>query len=237
MSERAWDDRIYVGAYMIAEIRDVTKKYKNNICLNKVNLTLEGGKCYGLIGRNGTGKTSLISILAGVRTCESGEFLLDGVNLFRSAKLHTSSVAYVPQSNPLIPELSGYDNLRLFYSSEKLNRELKEGVLKRLGIDEFVDTRVSRMSGGMKKRLSIGCAVNGNPKILLLDEPGAALDLICKETIRKYICEFKENGGIVLLSTHEAEEIAVCDEHYILKDGNITKYNFTGNIEALVNEM
>ncbi len=222
---------------MIAEIRNVTKKYKNDICLNNINLTLEGGKCYGLIGRNGTGKTSLISILAGVRTCESGEFLLDGSDLFRSMRRLTSSVAYVPQTNPLIPELSGYDNLRLFYSSDALKAELQEGVLKRLGIDEFVNTRVSRMSGGMKKRLSIGCAVSGNPQILLLDEPGAALDLICKETIRKYICEFKSNGGIVLLSTHEAEEIAVCDEHYIIKDGKITKFDFTGDIEALVNEM
>lgn len=222
---------------MIAQINNITKKYRKNICLDDISLSLEGGKCYGIIGKNGTGKTSLISILAGVRACDSGEFLLDGQNLFKDIKLLTANVAYVPQLNPLIPELSGYDNLRLFYDSETLGHELRHGVLKTLGINEFVNTRVSRMSGGMKKRLSIGCAVNGEPKILLLDEPGAALDLLCKETIRKYICEFKEKGGIVLLATHEAEEIAVCDEHYIIKDGKITKYIFNGDIEALANAL
>lgn len=222
---------------MIAEIRDISKKYKDKDCFRNLNLKLEEGKCYGIIGKNGTGKTSLISILAGVRTCDSGEFLLDGVNLFKNTSALNANVAYVPQQNPLVPELSGLDNLKFFYDKDKLKESLENGVLKRLGVDEFVKTRVSRMSGGMKKRLSIGCAINANPKILLLDEPGAALDLICKETIRKYICEFKANGGIVLIATHEVEEIAICDEHYILKDGKLTKYNFDGNIEALINEM
>lgn len=222
---------------MIAEIKNVKKKYKNTLCLNDINLKLEGGKCYGLIGRNGTGKTSLISILAGVRTCDSGEFLLDGVNLFKNTKLLTEKVAYVPQQNPLINELSGYDNLKLYYDKASLKEALENGVLNRLGVNEFVNTVVSKMSGGMKKRLSIGCAVSGNPEILLLDEPGAALDLMCKETIRKYICDFKAKGGTVLLATHEAEEIAVCDEHYILKNSGLEKYEYNGDIEALINAM
>ncbi len=84
-------------------------------------------------------------------------------------------------------ELSAWDNLRLWYSRDALKRELESGVLKMLGIDTFLKVPVRKMSMGMKKRLSIGCAVYGNPDILLLDEPTAALDIVCKESIYAYI--------------------------------------------------
>lgn len=87
-----------------------------------------------------------------------------------------------------------------------MKKELNSGILAMLGIDEFLNVRVSKMSGGMKKRLSIGCAVANNPHILILDEPGAALDLVCKERIYSYLKDFKSKGGIVLISTHEEYE-------------------------------
>ena len=137
----------------------------------------------------------------------------------------------------LIPELSAMDNLRIRYSREEIEQSLKDGFLKELGIDEFIKTRVSRMSGGMKKRLSIGCALSGNPAVLLLDEPGAALDLICKATIRKTVSDFRKKGGIVLIATHDEEEIRLSDEHYILNGAKLRKTIFNGNISELIDEM
>ena len=93
------------------------------------------------------------------------------------------------------------------------------------------------MSGGMKKRLSIGCALSGNPAVLLLDEPGAALDLICKATIRKTVSDFRKKGGIVLIATHDEEEIRLSDEHYILNGAKLRKTIFNGNISELIDEM
>jgi ABC-2 type transport system ATP-binding protein len=93
------------------------------------------------------------------------------------------------------------------------------------------------MSGGMKKRLAIGCAVSGQPTVLLMDEPSAALDLECKERIINYIKDFKAQGGIVLLATHDAQEIEMCDEWYILKQGVLHPYAYDGNIHYLVGNL
>lgn len=89
----------------------------------------------------------------------------------------------------------------------------------------------------MKKRLAIGCAVAHKPKILLLDEPSAALDLICKARISNYLLDFKANGGIILLATHDIQELPLCDELYILKNGVLNPYTFDGNINKLAGSL
>ena len=91
-----------------------------------------------------------------------------------------------------------------------------------LGIDDFLNKRVTRLSGGMKKRLSIGCAVANRPSVILLDEPTSALDVICRGAIADYLKKFREAGGIVVISTHDTAEIAYCDKVYVLKDGDLT---------------
>ena len=138
----------------------------------------------------------------------------------------------------MLEELTAWDNLRLWYSSVSLlKNDLKSGVLAMLGINDFIKTPVHKMSGGMKKRLSIGCAVAHNPKILLLDEPSAALDLICKQRITNYLSDFKANGGIVLLATHDLQESPLCDQLYILKDGVVNSYEYDGNVHRLVGNL
>ena len=120
---------------------------------------------------------------------------------------------------------------------ERLKQELENGVLAMLGIPDFLKVPVSRMSGGMKKRLSIGCAVAHHPKVLLLDEPSAALDLICKERIANYLLEFKRQGGIVLLTTHDIQELPLCDALYILKQGSLIPYTYDGKYHHLAGKL
>lgn len=93
------------------------------------------------------------------------------------------------------------------------------------------------MSGGMKKRLAIGCALARNPHILLLDEPGAALDLICKERIEVYLRHYRQLGNIILLATHEEREIMLCDRLFILKDGILSPLEYDGNIHQLASKI
>jgi len=106
-----------------------------------------------------------------------------------------------------------------------------------LGIHEFLKTTVSKMSGGMKKRLSIGCAISSKPPVLLLDEPMAALDLACKQKISEYIKAHKSAGGIVFLATHDVLELELCDEWYIMKNGRLSRFDYDGNIEKLVKSL
>lgn len=155
----------------------------------------------------------------------------------KDTSLRSKTVGLVPQTPPLINELSALDNLRLWYSEKELKRELKGGILKMLGIDEFIKTRVSAMSGGMKKRLSIGCSVAHKPKILFLDEPCAALDMICKENIAEYLRSFADGGGACIIATHDIYELEACDRIYILKNGDLTLYTGERSVRELVGSL
>lgn len=218
-------------------IEHIAKSYKGKSVLKDVNLRAQGGRCIGILGANGSGKSTLLSILAGVLRRDGGSFQVDGRELFDQPRLRSATVGYVPQGTPLLEELTARDNLLLWYDRETMERELASGVLKRLGIGEFLRVPVSKMSGGMKKRLSIGCAVAGRPPILLLDEPTAALDLVCKESIADYLRQYKAAGGLLLLTTHDVLELQLCDEWYILKNGVLQPFTFTGNVAELLERL
>ncbi len=219
------------------EIAGIRKRYKKKEVLRGISLKAGEGSCVGILGGNGCGKSTLFSILAGVQRGDEGAFFYQGKDLLRDPGAASRALGYVPQGNPLMEELTAWDNLRLWYSRKDLERELSGGVLAMLGIDEFIKIRVGRMSGGMKKRLSIGCAMAGKPSILLLDEPSAALDLVCKERIYQYLAEYKAQGGILLLATHDVQEMELCDVCYILKEGMLTPYRYDGDLHCLAGRL
>lgn len=222
---------------MNIELKNIHKKYGSKQVLNGVNLKVDSGKCIGILGGNGSGKSTLLSILAGIQSCNKGEFLLNDKNLFKHPSERAKYIGYVPQGTPLIEELTAYDNLLLWYNRATLKKELDTGLLKMLGINDFLKVTVSKMSGGMKKRLSIGCAISKKPPVLLLDEPMAALDIACKQSIGSYIKKHKNAGGIILLATHDVLEIELCDEWYIMKNGVLSPFEYTGNIDELVKNL
>jgi len=222
---------------MDIHIRNIYKRFGSRRVLEGIDFSASSGSCVGILGSNGCGKSTLLSILAGIRPADRGEFLIDGYDLLRYPGERSRLVGYVPQGTPLVAELSAYDNLLLWYTKDQLKRELSEGMLGLLGLDNFLKMPVSKLSGGMKKRLSIGCAVAGRPPILLLDEPMAALDLVCKRDISAYIQTHKANGGIVLMATHDMLELALCDHWYIMKDGVLTPFDYTGDLDALVKRL
>ena len=222
---------------MEVQIKNIQKKYGKKTVLKDISFSGEGGQCIGILGSNGSGKSTLLSILAGVLTPNSGFFLCDGKDLLKDTGRRSALVGYVPQGTPLIDELSAWDNLLLWYDKEDLTRELENGVLKLLGIGDFLKVPVCKMSGGMKKRLSIGCAVANRPPILLLDEPTAALDLACKESIAAYLRQYKRAGGLLLLTTHDVLELELCDQWYIIKDGTLVPFEYTGDLHTLVKSL
>lgn len=219
------------------ELNQITKKYKKKLILKDITLSVQEGSCVGILGSNGSGKSTLLSTLAGVQKADSGSFLWEGADLFSDESFRAKVLGYVPQGNPLMEELTAWDNLRLWYEKEDLKKELEDGVLAMLGIPGFIKVPVRKMSGGMKKRLSIGCAVANRPKLLLLDEPSAALDLVCKERIGTYLRNFKAQGGTIFLATHDVQELALCDTWYILKDGVLVPYEYDGNVHHLVGKL
>ncbi|MCM1146162.1 MAG: ABC transporter ATP-binding protein [Lachnoclostridium sp.] len=209
------------GMKMI-EIENLTSAYGRKKILQGVTFSGERGECIGIVGPNGCGKSTLLSTLAGVLRPVSGSIRYYGKDALHNRIVLKKMTGYVPQENPLVPELSVYDNLRLWYPDKAaLDKELEEGFLQILGIPEFARKTASKLSGGMKKRVSIGIALSGMPPVLILDEPSAALDLVCKEDIKRYLQIYLERKGTVVITTHEESELSLCNSLYVMKDGKL----------------
>ena len=200
------------------EVNNISKRYRNTV-LDDISFTAEKGQCIGIIGANGCGKTTLLSIMAGVNKAQSGKIYYNN-ELADRKSVFKKYIAYVPQENPLIDELTTKDNLLLWLgSNRKIKDGFENGVLKDLGIDEFLNKQVNELSGGMKRRLSIGISLSNNAPIMLLDEPGSALDIYGKQEVNSYISNYVKNGGTVVMSTHDRDEIDLCTKLYKIEDG------------------
>ncbi len=178
-------------------------------------------ECIGLLGPNGCGKSTLLHILSGTDTPDGGTILFNGKNLLKNSSLQASQIGYVAQNNPLYPDMTTMDHLKLWYSATdySIEDDLKDGFLSLLKIEPFLHKKVKALSGGMQKRLSIACALACRPSLLLLDEPDAALDLVCKEDIRNYIRWYCSQGNTVLLATHDEADFDLCSKLILLKGG------------------
>lgn len=228
---------------MIA-VTGIVSSYGRRPILKGASFTALKGECIGIVGANGCGKSTLLSVLAGTLKPKSGTVIYGGRTAWSDAGtgrvrgdagVIRAMTGYVPQENPLIPELTVYDNLRLWYPDKHvLQQELTQGFLSLLGVGEFSAKQVSKLSGGMKKRVSIGIAMAGMPPILLLDEPSAALDLACKEDIRTYLRSYLDRKGTVIITTHEESELSLCDKIYVMKNGVLSQADKHLRGESLV---
>lgn len=199
----------------IVKISAISKSYGKKNILSSVSLDIYKGSCIGILGANGCGKSTLLAILADCLKADSGKVI---ASLSASAPF-----GYVPQENPLFSTLSVLDNLRYFYADSpySLKDELADGIPHIFGLDTCLKTKVKHLSGGMKRRLAIACALSHHPEVLILDEPGASLDFVCKQDILQYLKMYLKQGGTVILASHEQEEIALCDTLFLLENGSL----------------
>ncbi len=207
---------------MELEIKHVSKRYGATHVLNDVSFGLRSGERVAIAGGNGSGKSTLLAILAGTLP-GSGQFLCDGLDLCTHPKERARLIGYLPQTPPLFEELNARDHLRLYYGRREMRGALQGGVAELLGVNGFLRTPVRKMSGGMKKRLAVACAVAHRPRVLLLDEVGAALDPACRQAIFAYLDDFCANGGAVISITHDTDEFACANRAYLLRDGVLTE--------------
>ena len=192
----------------IVTVEKVSLKYKKAV-LTDVSINAEKGEVIGLLGLNGSGKSTLLSAIAGLRKPSSGSIKVNG------------KAGFVTQENALIDELTAMDNLKMWTSLSKQDilKELTETELSILKVNEFIDLKVKRMSGGMKKRLAIASVLLAKPDILLMDEPLAALDIPAKNDIINFIDSFRSKGGTVFIASHSEELFKHCSKIYLLKSG------------------
>lgn len=187
-------------------IEQISKSYEKKQILNNITFTVNPGSIVGILGVNGSGKSTLLNEIVRKYSADKDKML-----------------GYLPQENPLFEELKPIDNIRFWCSlgKKEIIKELSTPPLSDMGIADFLDTPVRKMSGGMKKRLSLAIVLINKPKLLLMDEPFAALDLIAKQDVLSYIRSYASSGGAVIITSHEEEIFNMCDTVYLLDKGSL----------------
>lgn len=207
---------------MRLEAQGLCKTIKGREILSDVNLSLESGTVYGFVGRNGSGKTMLFRALSGLMALTGGKVMLDGKAL-REDFAVLPSLGIVLENVGLYPEFTGFENLRFLAGFKGLasDRDIHDA-LERVGLDP-ADKRVYRKySLGMKQRLAIAQAIMERPDVIMLDEPTNGLDDEGVVRIRQLILEEKERGALILLASHNRDDIRLlADKLYRIEAGRV----------------
>jgi ABC-2 type transport system ATP-binding protein len=204
------------------EIEGLSVSYRKKQVLHDISFQVREGECVGIVGRNGCGKSTLLQVLSGAKRPQSGELIYYGQRPLADRACFGRLCGYVPQENPLMDELSVADNLKLW---SVINHQDEREIIGAFELTDMLATRVSRLSGGMKRRVAIACALIGWPPILILDEPTGALDYYYKNSIHKLLKEQLDRSGIVLIATHDDSEIDACDRLLLIENGTIRELN------------
>lgn len=206
------------------EIENISKSFGNKQVLNGIQLAIEEGKLYGLIGPSGAGKTTVVKMIVGMDLPDSGSILVLNKQMPNLEIL--KDIGYMAQSDALYSSLTGKENLTFFASLYKLNKaETKHRIAYAAGLVNLTDElnkKVSAYSGGMKRRLSLAIALIQNPKILILDEPTVGIDPELKIGIWSELLRLKnEEGKTIIVTTHVMDEAERCDFIAMVRDGRI----------------
>ncbi|GAB6426212.1 TPA: ABC transporter ATP-binding protein [Bacillus cereus] len=202
-------------------IKELYKKFDNEYILNNINLELEEGKIYGVVGRNGSGKSILFKTISGLISPNKGQLIVFGESIGKGK--FPKNLGLLLDIPGFLPSYSGFKNLKLLAS---INNKLSDAEIKEyihlVGLDPNDSKPVKKYSLGMKQRLGIAQAIMEKPKLLILDEPMNGLDEQGIHEIRNLLKKQKNQGVTILLSSHNSEDIQVlCDKVYKMDSGKI----------------
>lgn len=206
------------------KVVNLCKNIKKNEILKNVNIYLEKGKIYGFIGKNGSGKTMLFRSLSGLVKPDAGEIFIDGKKI-RFEDIVNYKVGMILENHSMYPEFTGLQNLKYLADINKyINEEQIRQSIVDVGLNPDDKRPLRKYSLGMKQRIIFAQAIMEKPDILFLDEPTNALDDEGVQLIRQLILKQKENGAIVLIASHNKEDIEnLCDECYKVSAGEIIR--------------
>lgn len=206
-------------------LKDLTKKYNGFTALNKLNLSINEGEIYCLLGANGAGKTTTINILLGFIEPSSGEATINGLSVTKNVSETKQYVAYIPETVSLYPNLTGVENLKFFSSlaGYNLHQDVLSKLLIKAGLQQDAHQKPLRnYSKGMRQKVGIAIALAKKAKVLLLDEPISGLDPKAANEFSEILKTLSAGGTTILMTTHDifrAREIA--HRVGIMKAGNL----------------
>ena len=209
---------------MSIEFKNVSKKLGNNIVINDINIEIKKGIVTGLKGINGSGKTMMMRLIAGLIYATKGEVVIDGKVLGKDISF-PPSIGLMLENPAFLPGYNGFDNLKMLASIKgEIKDEKIDEVLETVGL-AAIDKKYRKYSLGMKQRLGIAAAIMEEPDIILLDEPTNSLDASGQEMVREIVAREKERGATVILSCHDSALLeSMCDEIFNIEVGEITAH-------------
>ncbi len=205
------------------ELKDVTKRFKDKTVLDHINMKFENGIVYGIHGTNGSGKTMLLRMIAGLIKPSEGHVYYEDKELHKDISF-PDNTGIVIENMQLLPEYTAFENLKLLAKIRKTatDEDIKD-TIRRVGLDEYPDLKVKKYSLGMKQRLNIAQAVFEKQNVILLDEPTNAIDDEGIQDVYKLIREEKERGAIIIIATHHLDDLRrMCDVTMKMHKGKLT---------------
>ena len=205
-------------------IENLNKQFKNQLVLNNINVKFSNGHIYGIIGRNGSGKTVLLKCICGFLKPTTGVISVNHKIVGKDIDF-PENLGFIIETPGFLLNYSGYKNLKYLASiREKIDsNEIKES-MSLVGLDSADKKHVGKYSMGMRQRLGIAQAIMEKPDILVLDEPMNALDKNGVEEMRRLFLKMKSEGKLILLTSHNREDIEIlCDEVYEMEEGILNK--------------
>ncbi|MCK3683167.1 ABC transporter ATP-binding protein [Maribellus sp. YY47] len=203
------------------EIKNISKSYNDIQALKEISLTVEKGELFGLIGPDGAGKTTLMRILMTLLLPDSGEAKMDNLDVVKNFKKIRHIVGYMPGRFSLYQDLSVEENLNFFATVFGTTIEENYDLIRDIyyQIEPFKTRRAGKLSGGMKQKLALSCALIHKPKILILDEPTTGVDAVSRKEFWEMLKSLQQKGITILVSTPYMDEASLCDRVALIQKG------------------
>jgi len=210
-------------AVTVTDIRKTYGKKKQVVALDQVSFAVPPGELFGLIGPDGAGKTSLFRILTTLLLADNGTATVDGLDVVKDYKAIRRRVGYMPGRFSLYPDLTVEENLEffatIFNTTIAENYELVKDIYSQ--IEPFKDRKAGKLSGGMKQKLALSCALIHRPSVLFLDEPTTGVDAVSRKEFWEMLRHLKAQGITILVSTPYMDEAGLCDRVALIQGGKI----------------
>jgi len=227
----------------ILSVKNISKSFDSRVILRKIDIHLNKGEMLGLLGSNGAGKSTFMNIVLGLLKCDFGDIFLGNTKLTNLA-IHQRSklgIAYLPQQTSIFRGLTVYENLlaiaQIAIKKNAEQKEIVEKLMAEFSITHLRDVKATALSGGERRRTEIARCLINNPKVLLLDEPFAGVDLLSIQDIKGLLLKLQARGCAVLVTDHNASQLlSVVDRAYVIANGiivaNGTPRQIASNNEA-----
>lgn len=205
----------------IVKVENVTKYFKQEKVLDDVNMNLETGHIYGIVGKNGAGKTVLFKIIAGFIKPSSGKVTVAG-KIIGVDRDFPDSLGLIIETPGFLSQYNAYQNLLYLANiNNKISKEDIKEAIRMVGLDPDSNKKVGKFSLGMRQRLGIAQAIMENPNLIILDEPMNGLDKKGIEDVKELFLKLKGDGKTILMASHYAEDMEICDEVFQMEDGKL----------------